>query len=92
MRRSVDVVADATHLNPKSRLKLLANLNINKEKTEVVAVVMKTPLKTCIERNENRKGTRSYVPKGVIKRMYFSFDPPTFEECYGMIDVIQEVY
>lgn len=86
-----DVVADATHLNAKSRMKLLAHLDINKEKTEVHAIVMQTPLKTCIERNENRKGTKSYVPKSVIKRMYYSFTQPTNEECYGIIDTISTI-
>lgn len=86
-----EIVADATHLNPKSRMKLLSNLNIDKEKTEVHAVVMQTPLKTCIKHNENRRGTKSYVPKSVIKRMYYCFTQPTTEECNGMIDVIHNI-
>lgn len=86
LRQSLDVVADATHLNRVSRLKLLASLEINKEKTEVIAVVMFTPLSICIERNENRKGTRSYVPKDVIEKMYHSFKTPSKYECCGLID------
>lgn len=81
-----DVVADATHLNSRSRIKLFSHLNLNKEKTEIIAVVMRTPLKTCLERNENRIGTRSYVPPQVIKRMSHSLREPTSEEFDTVID------
>lgn len=84
-----DVVADATHLNARSRLKLLASLDLDKEKTEVIIIVMRTPLNVCIKRNENRKGTRSYVPQSVIKRMYSLFKMPNNEECCGLIDTIK---
>ena len=84
-----DVIADATHLNAKSRLKLLANLDLNKEKTKVIAIVMRTPLNICLERNEKRKGTRSYVPQNVIKRMHSLLKMPNTEECYGLIDTIK---
>ena len=81
-----DVVADATHLNPKSRLKLLSHLDLDKNRTEIIAVVMRIPLKTCLERNENRIGTRSYVPPQVIKRMSRSLREPTPEEFDTVID------
>ena len=86
-----DVVADATHLNPSSRFKLLVNLDLNKDKTEVVAIFIRVPLSICLKQNENRKGTRSYVPKSVIKRMHYSLVPPNTEECYGLIDVIHTI-
>ena len=91
LREQVDVIADATHLNKVSRFKLISNLNINKEKTEIIFIVMRTPLDVCIERNENRKGTRSYVPPEVIKSMFHSFKKPSLEECDGIIDKIFEV-
>ena len=84
-----DVIADATHLNSFSRMKLLASLDIDKNKTEIVAVFMNTPLDICIKRNENRKGTRAYVPKSVIRRMFFSLKKPNRKECCSMIDTIQ---
>lgn len=83
-----DVIADATHLNSKSRMKLLGSVDLDKTKTEVIAIVMQTPLEICIKRNELRKGTRSYVPINVIKNMYKFFKIPTLEECCGMIDNI----
>ena len=88
LRESVDVIADATHLNPRSRAKLLSHLNIDKTHTQVVTVVMRTPLNVCIERNENRRGTRGYVSPSAIKRMYNSFKMPTTEEYYSIIDYI----
>ena len=84
-------MADATHLNSKSRMKLLACLDLNKDKTEVHAVVMQTPLEECLRRNEKRKGTRSYVPVDVIKNMYNSFRKPNFNECNGIIDIIHTI-
>lgn len=83
-----DVIADATHLNPNSRAKLFSHLDINKEKTEVIAVVMRTPLNICLDRNENRRGTRSYVPRTVIKRMFYSFKIPTTQEYNSIIDTV----
>ena len=55
LRDGCDVVADATHLNPSSRFKLLANLDLNKNKTEVIAIFIQTPLDVCLRQNENRK-------------------------------------
>ena len=90
LRASLDVVADATHLNEKSRTKLLYNLSIDKRKTQIELICMQTPLKTCIERNENRKGTRSYVPKNILKRMYYSFKiPNSNEDILDVIHIIQ---
>ena len=79
-----DVIADATHLHPRSRAKLFNALSIDKNKTKVIAVVMRTPLDECIRRNELRKGTRRYVPVDAVRRMFNSFVEPTYEE-YGCI-------
>ena len=86
-----EVIADATHLNSRSRMKLFSHLNINKEKTEVTAIVMRTPLNVCIKRNEGRKGTRSYVPPQVIKRMYYSLRQPSTEEYNNIIDEVHTI-
>lgn len=91
LRNSKDVVADATHINYGSRLKLFRNLvNLDREKTNVIAVFMRTPLDVCIERNEKRKGTRSYVPVSAIKNMYKCLTKPSFtEEIFDEIHTIQ---
>ena len=88
LKAGKDVVADATHLNPRSRTKLFSHLNIDPTKTEIIAVVMRTPLEVCLNRNENRKGTRSYVPPQVIKNMYSSFKEPTMKELNTIIDMV----
>lgn len=80
-----NVIADATHLNQYSRLKLVKSLGINPKDTEIVIIFMNVPLKECIARNEKRKGTRSYVPIPAIIRMSKNLRTPTFDECFGMI-------
>lgn len=68
-----DVYADASHLNWKSRRKLLDNIPL--DGVEVGAVVFKTPLNICFERNDTRTG-HANVPHSVIRRMYYSFQHP----------------
>ncbi len=61
------VFADATHINWASRRKLLERIH-DKENIDIDAYVFKTPLKTCIERNNLREG-RARVPEKVLYRM-----------------------
>ena len=89
LRQSLDVVADATHLNNASRCKLLYNLDLDRNKTQVEIIYLQPPLKVCIERNEKRKGTRSYVPVDALKNMYYSFKAPFFTD--GIFDVYHKV-
>ena len=72
-----DVIADATHLSPKSRHKLLHNFDLSN--INVNFIVCSTSLDICLNRNSQRKG-RECVPKAVLKSMYNSFTPPTEEE------------
>ena len=48
---------------------------------------METSLETALERNEKRKGTDRYVPRDVIRRMYFSMDEPQKEEGFDIVPV-----
>lgn len=82
------VVADATHLNEKSRAELFRNVTIPKD-VSVGALCFEVPLNVCLERNEQREG-RAKVPRGVIKRMYYSYTRPTEEEGFDKIMVIKE--
>ena len=73
-----DIYVDATHLNEKSREKVLKLLPIDKEK-EVVTVIFNISLNKCLENNEKRKNEgRAYVPRETIRKMYASFNPITF--------------
>ena len=89
LRSEATVWADATHLNMKSRLKLLYNL---KEKPDEIEIVwMNTDYETAIARNEQRAGTRSYVPPEIIKKMLYVMAPPEFKEDKFVYKTIYEI-
>ena len=67
-----NVYIDATHLNDKSRNKVLNRLNL--KDVNLCAVNFMVPLEECFRRNEMREG-RAKVPRGVIRRMFYSFVP-----------------
>lgn len=73
------VVADATHLNRTSRLKLLNALTVKPDMIDIFWV--NTSLQKALEQNELRKGTRAYVPPEQIEKMYNAFEAPV--ECEG---------
>lgn len=79
LKEGYDVVADATHLNAASRKKLIYNID---GYTKVMGMFIDTPLKECLENNEKRKGTRSYVPRSVIRRMATQLSFPGVDEPY----------
>ena len=71
--RTPFVLADATHLNRKSRTQLLNQLVLNE--TSVLYVYFDVPLSIALERNAKRQG-RERVPDSVIEKMYYSFSRP----------------
>ena len=79
------VIADATHLNRKSRNALFHNLHIDRTKVTVIGVYINTPLETCLERNETRKGGRTFVPPHEVHNMYLRMEPPTYNEPFDYI-------
>ena len=88
--KKYDVIADATHISVASRKKLfdaLGNKYLNK--VSVIAVVFHPSLELNFIYNENRRGTRAYVPKNVIERMYAQFQNPTLKEYNGVFHKIQ---
>lgn len=84
-----NVIADATHINVKSRRKLLDSIAFPLN-TKVCIIWIKTPLIECIKRNDNRKNTRSFVPRGVIRRMYSQIEEPNFEEGFDTIYIVED--
>lgn len=78
-------VADATHLSEKSRNKLLNKLSL--EDTDIIILNFEVPIETLIKRNSQRSG-RAYVPKSVIRRMFYQFQPATQNEKYKYKDII----
>ena len=77
-RGSDHVYADATHLNKRSRHKLLKKLHLqNVEK--IVILYFKVPYEILEERNANRVG-KTKIPFSALENMYNSMDVPSVEE------------
>lgn len=84
-----DVIADATHLNMFSRLKLIQAIDMRGYKEyEIIYVVFNTDADTCVSRNSNRTGRRN-VPETVIRNMCRDFRMPTKDEDDRIIDIIE---
>ena len=81
------VIADATHLNKKSRARVLNK--VRKFADEIEAVVLDTDLETAFERNDQREG-RAWVKHGIIRRMWFSMEMPEENEGFDKITIIKE--
>ena len=92
--------ADATHLNEYSRYKLFHALkNRGCHPLKKVAIYFEVPLNICKERNNNRFGTKTYVPEEDLIKMYGNFVHPHkyegFDEIYrvnedGDVDEVEE--
>lgn len=89
LEKDLEVFADATHLNRASRLKLMNAVNFSNV-TQVNVVYIKTSLEDCLRQNENRIGTRSYVPDSAIRRMYYSIEKPELEEGFDNIYIVEK--
>lgn len=88
LENEYNVFADATHLNEASRNKLIRSISVPVDEINVVWI--KTDLNIALERNENRKGTRAYVPRDVIRKMFYSMTKPSFEEGFKNIYIIED--
>lgn len=84
-----EIFVDATHLNRNSRAKVMGRLK-GFEDIEFEAIFVATPLEIALERNEQRAGTRAYVPPEVIANMYQSLRAPAYSEGFKNI-YIKEV-
>ena len=80
-------IADATHLNKKSRAKVLSR--VAQFANEIEAVVIDVPLETAFAQNDKREG-RAWVKHGIIRRMWFSMEEPTAEEGFTKITIIRK--
>lgn len=82
---NAEVFADATHLNESSRAKVLRALGSDLRDVEVNVIWVRVPVEVAITQNELRMGTRAYVPKSVIRRMYSQATMPSKEEGFEHI-------
>ena len=78
-----DVYVDQTSLTPNSRSFLLSHITAHYD--NCVIIWFNIPEQICLERNENRKNSRAYVPRGVIRRMSCQMVPPYLEEGFNEI-------
>lgn len=89
LKFEAEVFVDATHLNEGSRTKLLRSLGSSLKDVEVNVIWIKVPLEVALKQNENRKNTRAYVPTSVIRRMNSQLTPPTKEEGFEHIYIVE---
>lgn len=81
------VVADATHLNMKSRHKLLSQI---KNKIDGIYIIyVDVPINTALDRNNYREG-RSKVPETAIRNMWNSIQFPQVNEGIDGVFVFNE--
>lgn len=81
LKEGFDVIADQTSLSPNSRAFLLQHISGYEE---AIAIEIKTPLKTCLTRNNERIG-KTFVPPSRVKDMYHSYKSPTIIEGFSYI-------
>ena len=79
--------ADATHLNPASRAKVINKLKYRPD--EINIIYKKVSLEVALERNNKRKGI-AVVPDEVIKSMYAGFLEPQDYEDIDNVYIIEE--
>jgi predicted kinase len=92
-----EMIADATNLNSRSRAKLLNGVAYHynkiidegsfKENVELCVYFVNVPLETALAQNENRKGTRAYVPESAIRNMYNALEK--VQDFEGIDEVIE---
>lgn len=79
-----NTIADATHLNERSRAKVLNALKDCLKDVEVNTIVMNTSLDRTIAQNSLREG-RSFVPLSAVRRMNSQLTMPSLEEGFDNI-------
>lgn len=84
------VIADATHINKKSRAKLFKNISIPKD-CKLEAVCFETPLEVCLERNAEREGLAK-VPDEAIYGLYSDYERPTGAEGFEIVRTYDGTY
>lgn len=80
------IIADATHLSERSRNKTLNALNLPDD-IEIIPININPGVEVCLSRNEKRSG-RAKVPRSVIRRMCFTYEPPHENEKYKYYQIL----
>lgn len=82
----VNVIADQTSLNFRSRLYLLDHITVPCTK---FAIYMDVPFSVCKQRNAQRKGL-TCVPEDKLRGMFHAFTIPRLEEGFDYIGRVGE--
>lgn len=72
-----NIYVDATHINEKSRNKLVSELNL--KNCELISIYFDTPYELCVKRNSKRHGLRR-VPESALERMSNDLTPPWLDK------------
>lgn len=83
-----NVYADATHLTPQSQIKLLDSVLQKAAPPRIELICFDVPLITCLQRNEKRKNTKTFVPPIIICKMakYINLSPCVYIDQTWRID------
>lgn len=70
--RGYEVIADATHINAASRAKLIKAVKnrLPSKELQIEVIWVNVGLNKALEQNELRKGSKFYIPRSVIRRMF----------------------
>lgn len=88
LERNDNTIVDATHLNARSRMKLLRALGSSLKNIIINTIAFEAPLEWCIH-NNNQREDRAYVPLSVLKRLYICYEQPRYEEGFDNIYIIK---
>ena len=81
-----DCIADATHLNMRSRKRLTNAIDMKFKDYTIVYITFNVNINTCLTRNTLREG-RAQAPENIIRNMYNDFHAPTKDEDSRVIDI-----
>lgn len=86
INKGFNVYADATHLTKASRQKLLTSVLRRCNPSKICGLYFQIPLAVCLERNEKRKGLKTYVPQNDLCKMFtkFNIDYDEFIICFSI--------
>ena len=91
LRQGYNVIIDATHITPKVRKRTFDALNEFNVNYEKVAYYIKTPLEVCVKRVDirNQDPNELFLPLEVIESYFKNLIPPTEEEGFNEIHIIE---
>lgn len=81
LKNGQNVYYNATNINRRRRINLIKEIkSAVKDDICFYAIIIATPYERCLFNNSQRERK---VPKEIIKRMYYHFEPPAFEEGFS---------